>query len=350
VTLATGLFSPFNYESYWTPGWSGQTVCSRNRLRSLYFRSVLAVEVFKGLALSAGVDVVSSNLQWRHLIPFNLVPYPQPQDINVESSHALSGRGLGFVAGALWKILPALQIGARYQKGVTIDYAGTDVFDSQIVVSGATVPDPYRPSRRVSDLIDFYYAPQNVTGQLTLPREIVCGIALSPVPRLTLSLDVQWDSWSEFGDWIFSSENVGDAINPNFTAVYQEFYGLTLDYGVQGSPLTLRDTKTVKAGLEFRTKNHLALRAGYSREQCSVDEAGRTPIYPDLGRNVYALGFGYEGPLFSIWGDGERVSDLSFDIFIRYASAAPGPSSFPGFEMTYDSNRLVFGVGAGFVF
>jgi hypothetical protein len=46
VTLATGLFSPFNYESYWTPGWSGETLCSRNRLRSLYFRSDMSFDVF----------------------------------------------------------------------------------------------------------------------------------------------------------------------------------------------------------------------------------------------------------------------------------------------------------------
>jgi hypothetical protein len=28
----------------------------------------------------------------------------------------------------------------------------------------------------------------------------------------------------------------------------------------------------------------------------------------------------------------------------------PGASAFPGLEMTYDSGRLTFGVGAGFIF
>jgi long-subunit fatty acid transport protein len=300
--------------------------------------------------LSAGVDVVSSNLRWLHTIPFNIPAYPLARDIDIDSSHRLHGSGLGLVAGALWKVLPVLQIGARYQQSVPIDYAGTDIFNSQLDISGVTVPDPFRPSRRVYDLVNFYYAPQDVTGRLTFPREIAGGVALTPIPRLSFYLDVLWARWSEFGDWVFRSGNEGDALNPAFTPVYQEFYGLALNYGVQGVALTLRDTTDIKAGLEFRPGRYLAVRAGYARLQSSVDTAGRTPVYPDLGRNTYSLGFGYEGPLFSVWGDGERVSDLSFDVFLRYASAAPGASTFPGFEMTYDSSRLVFGVGAGLVF
>ncbi len=168
------------------------------------------------------------------------------------------------------------------------------------------MPDPSGGSRRVYDLIDLYYRTQNVTGRLTLPREIAGGIALTPLTRLSLYLDVQWDRWSDLGDWIFRSENEGNAINPAFTSVYQEFYGLDLNYGIQGMALALKDTKNIKAGLEFRPKQYLAVRAGYAHHQSSVDEAGRTPVYPDLDRNVYSLGFGYEGPLFSIWGTAKR--------------------------------------------
>lgn len=113
-------------------------------------------------------------------------------------------------------------------------------------------------------------------------------------------------------------------------------------------PLGLKDTKKFKAGLEFRPALYLALRAGYARHASSVSAADRSPLYPDLNRNIYSFGFGYEGPLFSIWGDDERVSDLSFDVFVRYAPASPGESGFPGFEMTYGSSRLVIGVGFTF--
>ena len=350
VTVATGLFSPFSYESYWTPGWSGETAVTRNRLRTLFFRSAVAVEIVKGLAVSAGIDVVKSSLLHRHVIPFNLETYPQPQDIDVQSSHALSGHGLGFTAGVLWKVLPALQVGARYQGSVTIDYAGSNVFERILDTQGASVPDPYMPSRQVSSLIYLYYDTQEVTGRLRLPEQIACGLAVTPALPLSLYLDVQWNRWNGFGDWIFTSTRTGQDINPHFTPDYQEFYGLALDYGVQGQALALRDTRDIKVGLEYRPVRYIAVRAGYSRLQSTIDEAGRTPVYPDLDRNVYSLGFGYEGPLFSLWDDGERVSDLSFDLFLRYASAVPGRSTYPGYEMTYGSKRLVFGVGVGLAF
>ena len=200
--------------------------------------------------MSAGVDVVSSSLRWLHAIPFNVPTYPLAQDIGVDSSHRLQGNGLGFVAGALWKIIPALQVGARYQQSVSIDYTGTNVFMADLLTSGQTVPDPHRPSRRVSDLIDFYYATQDVTGRLTLPREIAGGVAVAPLPRLSVYLDLQWDRWSDFGDWSFSSVNEGEALNPAFTPEYQEFYGLELNYGTQGVALALRDTMDIKTGLD----------------------------------------------------------------------------------------------------
>ncbi len=73
-------------------------------------------------------------------------------------------------------------------------------------------------------------------------------------------------------------------------------------------------------------------------------------IYPDLATNVYTLGFGYDGPVFSIFNEEEKINDLSFDIFLRYSSAAARSSTLPGFEIGYDSSRLVFGVGVGLAF
>jgi len=350
VTLATGLFFPYNFESFWSPGWVGEPVCQRNELASLYFRSALSVEFVKGLALSAGVDVVSSNLRWRHVIPFDYEGLSLTLEHEVESVHRLRGSGLSFVAGVMWKIVPALQVGARYQRGLAMEYSGTNDFIRNPLAPDERILDPNQGTRTVGSLMDLFYAKQNVTGELKFPDELVVGFALTPLTRVSLYVDVQWDGWSEFGDWTFVSANEGGDLNPDFTSVYREFYGIVPDYGTQGVTLGLRDTTTVKAGLEYRPLRHLAVRAGYSRRPKSVAESGQTPVYPDLDRNIYSLGFGYEGPLFSVWGDGERVSDLSFDLFVRYAAAVPSTSSFPGYEMTYGSRRIVFGVGAGLAF
>lgn len=321
VTLATGFFYPYTYEASWFPNFGVISDCRQNRLRTGYWRTAVSVEIFKGFALSGGVDYVISSLEWKHFVA--------PGEATIaESRHELHGNGWGFAAGVLWKIIPAVQVGARFQKAVPVDYAGTCIqvdyhLGAADGLSGALAASP--PS---------YFLSQDVVGHLTMPRELVVGAAFTPVWRWSAYVDLQWDRWSDFGDWIFEPAEPGSVP----------------DYGTQGVVLGLQDTTHVKAGVEYRPTRRLAVRAGYAHLQSSVEEAHRTLVYPDLERNIYSLGFGYEGPLFSIYGGDERVSDLSFDIFVRYAAAVPGPSTYPGYELTYTSDRIVFGVGVGFIF
>jgi long-subunit fatty acid transport protein len=347
VTLATGLFASSGYDSVWNSAWSGRTVATLSKFQAHTFRTALAVEVVKDFALSIGLDVVTSNLAWIHKIPFNVETYSVTEV--VESRHRLKGHGVGFVAGALWKIVPAVQVGASYRGAVVLDHAGSNVFAFSSFAYG-TVPDPYGSTIYIYDLLRRFYKTQEVTGRLTLPREISCGLALTPLSRLSLYADVQWTRWSEFGDWTFRAVNADDELSPDFTSVYQEFYGIAPDYGTQGVAFALEDSKRMKAGIEYRPAEHFAVRVGYARHESSVQPSDRTPVYPDLERDIYSFGLGYEGPVFSIWRNTERVADLSFDVFARYATAVPGESAYPGLEMTYDSNRFTFGVGVGFIF
>ena len=306
VTLGAGSSTPYSYQSLWTVNWSGSALCRQSLFKAHYLTLAAAVELFKGFAVGAGLELVSSKLEWQHDILY--------YDMYFLSRHELRGKGLGLTAGVLWKIAPAVSIGARYRESVPVDYEGYNIFHSY---SGIL--------------------PQDVTASLTLPREIACGAVLTPAPRVSLSLDLQWNTWGGFGGW-------------TITAVDEDFQAALPDLATQSGALSLSDTTTVKAGLEYRFARHMALRAGYARRPSSVDDDVRSPVYPDLARSILSFGFGYEGPAFSIWGDGERVSDLSFDLYLRYASATAAPSALPGYEMTYDSSRLVVGVGAGFAF
>lgn len=292
ATIGTGLFSPFNYESAWTPGWDGQSIGGRNLLRTMAFRTAVAVEPITGLAFGVGLDLVSSTARWQ---PADFIGVTNDTLVNgLElGNYGLHGHGMNFVAGALWKIVPAVQVGAKYQERLPIDCRATNVMN------------------------------QAVRGRLTLPRQITGGVALTPMDPLSVYLDIEWARWSEFESSIFTSEGV---------------------------ELALRDTTAIKAGVEYRPGQYTAVRAGYARHQSSVDEAARTPVYPDLDRNVYSLGFGYEGPLYSIRGNGKQVSGLSFDVFIRYATGGPAASASRALELTYNSSRLQFGFGVGFVF
>ena len=349
ITLGAGYSTPWSYDSLWTPAWSGHTLCNLSLFTAGSLSVNAAIELFKGFAVGGGYRFVTSNLEWQHNLYWNLPNYPVSEDVLVESAHALSGKGGGFTAGVMWKIVPAVSIGASYRESVAVAYEGRNAFNTRSLYYDS-VPLPSGGYTFLENLIPWFFVDQDVTAQLTLPREIACGVALAPLERLSLSVDLKWTRWSEFGDWTMASVNENEDLSSIWTQTYVDFYGVATEYGVQGVPLGLADTRAVKAGLEYLVTPHIALRGGYARHRSSVGEANRTPVYPDLDRSVFSFGFGYEGPLFSIWGDGERVSDLSFDLYVRYAAAAAGPSTLPGYEMTYDSSRVVFGLGAGFSF
>jgi len=327
LTLSVGLFSPYSYKASWSPNFGTDWICRENSLRATSLRSVAAFEVFKGFAVGAGVDLVKSSVGWKHFVTIDPATY-------AESRHRLQGHGSGFVAGALWKIVPAVQVGIRYLTPVAVDFAGSTYrIDYRLGAAAGPSSGLFARTAQADDPYG-YFPYQDVAGRLTFPREMAVGAAFTPFSKLSVYADVQRDHWRDFGDWIFRPAQPGD--DP--------------DYGPQGVALGLRDTTKIKAGMEFRPARRFALRAGYAHAGSSVDDAGRTMVFPDLERNVYTFGFGYEGPVFSIYGGGERVSDLSFDLFVRYAAAVPASSTVPGYEMIYESRRIDFGVGVGFAF
>lgn len=350
LALGLGLYSPFNFDSRWPRTWSGETTSVAASLNALTFRSVVAVEPLKGLSLAAGLDLVSLSMAWEHKIFFDLETYPLTQPAEVTSLHAARGHGTGWTAGVMWTAIPWLRLGARFQQSVRIDLLGANdfIFEAQSMYD--VLPAPDRPFRLLSDFLDLFYAEQTVRSRISLPREIACGVALTPLRNLSLSFDLQWDRWSDFGAWRFTSVNEGGDLNPEFTPLYRVFYGIEPNYGVQGVDLGLVDTRSVRAGLEYKAGKWFALRAGYARHESSVDAAARTALYPDPGFTIYSFGAGYEGPLFAIWDTEQAVSTLSLDFFIRYAASGTATTPLASFDLVYHADRWVAGFGVGLNF
>lgn len=352
IVLGAGFYTPYNFNSIWPEYWTGESVSMAAKLQTRTFRPVLAVEPVKGLALAAAFDFVSTSASWDVRLPFQLANYPLPNEVMVLSRHEAKGHGTGFAAGALWKVFSGLQVGARYQKSATVSLEGRNTFHfpNSLRISDDFVPDPYAPYTSVLQLLGKYYWPQDTTGRLTMPREIAGGVLLHPFRRLSLSLEAEWDRWSEFGAWEFTSIDAGGTLAPEFTPVYEEFYGIAPDYGVQSVDLALRDSKKLKAGLEYQLGRWFALRGGFARHESSVAASGRTPLYPDPAFSLFTLGGGYEGPLYSIWDEETTVSRLSIEFFLRYAVADESAAGLEELDLTYGAKRWVAGVGVGFIF
>lgn len=350
ITLGLGFYSPYNFSTRWPRAYSLESVAISSKLNAQTLRSAVAFEPVKGLALSAAFDLVMLSVGWEHKIPFDIVNFPLEEPVEVTSFHELRGNGAGFAAGLLWKIFPWLQIGARYQSVTSVDMHGFNSFLLPSQSAWIEVPTPEGGYRSLGEVMGWYYTDQRVTGRMTMPRQIACGAALTPVRNLTFSFDLRWDGGSRFSGWDFTSVNEGGDLSPRFPIAYRELYGMEPDYGVQGLDLRFQDSKRIMAGVEYRLGKWLAFRAGYAKLGSAVAEADRTPVYPDPGFNVYSFGAGYEGPLFAIWDAEQAVSTLTFEFFVRYATSPAVTASYPGYDLTYSANRFTAGLGVGFAF
>jgi long-subunit fatty acid transport protein len=177
-----------------------------------------------------------------------------------------------------------------------------------------------------------------------LPSEVAVGVFCAPVKNLTFSLDLQKLRWSQLGDWVFRL---------NYTEA--DLRAAMMDQGTpdisqQRVDLGMRDTWKVKFGLEYYLSRYLALRSGYSYNKSSVRGTDIHPLNPDFDQSIVSLGLGYEGPFFSYWSR-ERAGNLSFDLFFQYILSRAAPSSSaPGYDLIYDGDRWVFGLGFGLGF
>lgn len=351
ITFGIGRFMPYLTETSWGGGWPGADFCISSRLISYYYRPAVALKLTEGLALGFGVDFVFSKAEWSHNIEFPAENILQTStQFYVDSRHQAEGSGIGFVAGLLWKIGKRLQVGGKYQHKVAIETKGKNTFhDSFLGTSSVSFLGPDNRLIGIHPLMDRYYALQNVSFRILYPTEIVLGLMFVPVDRLTLLLDFHWREWSKAENWEFISDKTGADLNPEFMESYGNFFGITPDYGKQGANLRWKDTWKIKLGIEYALSSVLALRAGYAHNPSAVDSEVIHPVNPDLDHNIISLGFGYDGPLFSLWDD-KKMADFTFDIFVQFMFSKTQTSSLPGFGFSYDTDRFVVGIGLGFDF
>jgi len=351
VGVGLAAYSPYNFKSRWPYAWNLGSMSVSSQLGTQTLRGSAAVEPIRGLAVGAALDLVFLSVGWDHHVSFDLPGIPLSESARqVTSIQNLNGHGLRYSVAALWRISRRLRIGARYQAKVSVALRGYNSFLLPSASQNMILPGPFSDYHVLSEIMGWYYTDQIVTGRLTLPEEIACGAVLTPLRNLSLSFDVRWEGWSEFGRWEFRSVREGGDLSPRLGILYREFYGIEPDYGVQGLAFALKDSRSIMAGLEYNAWKWFFFRAGFARQGSAAADADRTPLYPDPGFTVYSLGAGYEGPTFTIWDPDEIGSYLSLDFFVRYATSRTVSSAHDGFDLTYGARRFTVGVAVGFRF
>jgi long-chain fatty acid transport protein len=289
-----GVFAPYGAGIAWPVEFEGRYVSYDTDLRNIYIQPTVAFQAAPWLSLGAGLDVVRASIEINQRVdlattelPASLAPFPGATFANLGvplgtdfADAKLEGdaTGYGFHLGAIARFSDRFSVGARYLSKVDADYEGDATFSP--ISTGLTLGAGNPFNAPAGAPLDAVLASQFETGSLadqglatslTLPAQLVVGVAVRPVPALQLLADYQWTGWEDFDEAPIDFETSDDQV-------------LVLDY---------QNTDTWRLGAEFAATNALALRAGFIYNTAAEREFSVSPLLPEAERNYYTAGLGY---------------------------------------------------------
>ncbi|HEV2148580.1 MAG TPA: outer membrane protein transport protein [Longimicrobiaceae bacterium] len=295
LAAGIGVFAPYGAGIEWPLEFEGRFVSYDSDLRNIYIQPTVAFQAAPWLSVGAGVDVVRASIEINQRLDLATTPtgalnpvtgapltfgnlgVPLGTDF-AEARLEGNGTGYGFHLGAIARFSDRFSVGARYLSSVEIDYEGDATFSA--VPTGLTLAAGNPLRAPAGTPVDLLIAPQFTSGSLvnqglatslTLPDQLVVGVAVRPVPALQLMADYQWTGWEKFDEAPIDFETSTDQV-------------LVLDY---------QNTDTWRLGAEFAATNALALRAGFIYNTAAEREFSVSPLLPEAERNYYTAGIGY---------------------------------------------------------
>lgn len=289
--LAVGLggFAPYGLTTDWPVTSPGRYIAYKTSIASIYVQPTVAYALTPGIQIGAGADYVHSSAQVHRRIdasttgipgtPLTLASLGVPTGTDfADALFDVSGNGWGFHVGVLVKATDRLSFGARYLSRVKINYTGTATFSQ--VPSGLTLAagNPFGlPGGTPVDLVlgaaflpESLLSKQSASTSITMPDQIVAGLAYKVMDNLTVLADWQHTNWSTF-----KSLDLNLAIAPGIS-----------------SPESYGNTDAYRVGLDWQATPTLAIRAGALRHNGASPDQSVTPVLPEGNRVEATLGIG----------------------------------------------------------
>jgi long-chain fatty acid transport protein len=344
LALGVGGFNPYQSSTDWPLAWPGRDVSLSETLSTYTFRPVIAIKPLKFLSIGFGLDFVNSRIRLSQIYRYGYYGYPiEYYRINLENNFKLSGRGRGYVLSLMLNFGDKLRIGGRFKQKVKAETEGENWIKEWLEVFFPRAEKARFSAEGDRPIHIFKGQRLQTSADFINPAELAFGLMWKPVEKVVLHLDLERIRWSDQGDLEIKIDDERYLLDPeNLNEQYTIYY----PYSAYPNILRWKDAWNIKGGVEYRLSPYLALRAGYASRRSAVDADMISPICVSLDSGVVTLGFGYEGPLFSLWSN-EKISELSFDIYAQYVLGGEKASTMPGMGYVYDSDYFVIGLGLG---
>lgn len=255
-----GIFAPFGVGGR---KWSGDGLTryssTENMIGTLVLNPVLAGRLTPELTVGFGIDyMLAKSLS---VVKVNQ-SFLGAGDGEVEVKGKGDGWGVNF--GLLLAPAEHWRFGAAYRSRIRLRQ------NSDMRLSG--IAPPLQPLFGGSGFNTV------ASSSLVFPDIVSLGVAYKPSDRTTLSFDAEQVRWSSFGN---AAVDLRDEVP-------------AAGFADSSTPMDWKNTLTLKAGLEVRMSDRLALRAGYAHVPSPVPEHTLTAAAPDTTLHHLSAGLGYK--------------------------------------------------------
>lgn len=297
LTAGIGVNNPYGLGTEWDENWVGRFITVKVDLKTFFFTPTVSYRVFDNLSIGAGFNYVTGEVTLSRKVPVASVATPVEPMVDLD----LSGTGMGWNAGLMYKPTEALSIGLSYRSSVKIDAEGSAAFTPNYAALNLPQGD--------------------AAASLELPATGFAGIAYQVTDELVLEADYQYIGWSSY-----------DKLKIDFKK----------NNSSSESPKNYQDTYILRFGGEYDLGD-LKIRGGYYYDNSPVKTEYLEPLLPDASRHGLNAGLGYQ--LSEHWN-----VDLSY-LYIAF-NDRKAENTIPeiSFDGTYQTHVHLFGVNFGYTF
>ncbi len=300
LAVGFGFFVPYGLGSKWENTFEGRFNGYDNDLQSMYFQPTIAFQPNDMLRIGAGLNYVRgkvkltqrvdlSEFEVQENVTFGMLGIPFHTDFANGALDAGGASGWGGNFGITVQPVDGISFGVRYMMKVKLEYAGEVEFES--IPTGIILPpqnplsialglNPANPLPldnvlAANNLFDAGgpLADQAVTTAITMPAQLVAGVALDVTPNVKFLFDWQHIDWTVF-----------DTLKVDFASEATPDRELAEDY---------QATNGFRFGLDIAASDALSLRGGYLYHKGAAPPQNVTPLLPEGARNEFTVGFGY---------------------------------------------------------
>ena len=289
LALGLGVYAPYGLTTDWPTSSPGRFLAYKTSIASIYVQPTIAYAITPKIQIGGGPIYVHSTAQVHRRVdasttgipgtPFTLASLGVPTGTDFADAYFnVSGDGWGYHVGLLLKPTDRLSVGARFLSQVKVSYKGTASFAQ--VPTGITLaagnPFGLPGGTPLDGVLAAAFAPDSVLSNqsantsITMPYQIVAGLAYKVTDRVTVLADWQRTDWSAF-----KALNLNLALAPSIS-----------------SPENYTNTDAFRVGLDWQATSKLAIRLGGLRHNGASPDQSVTPLLPEGNRWEATAGLG----------------------------------------------------------